>query len=97
MIGSTLDEPIAGYQGPEGLRRLETMNAADVRARLPDGPFVQHGDRTDSILAHYLRLWPDLSPGALIVRVETAGSPRYLSIRLADAKALLRRITRPHL
>ncbi|MBB5706691.1 carboxylesterase/lipase family protein [Sphingopyxis panaciterrulae] len=90
MIGSTLDEPIAGYQGPEGLRRLETMSAADVRARLADGPFVQLGDRTDAVLAHYRRVWPDLSPGALMVRVETAGSWRYLSNRLADAKASAR-------
>src|SRR3546814_16601917 len=66
------------------------MNAADVRARLADGPFVQLGDRTDAILAHYRRVWPDLSPGALMVRVETAGSWRYLSNRLADAKASAR-------
>src|SRR3546814_13409269 len=66
------------------------MNAADVRARLADGPFVQLGDRTDAILAHYRRVWPDLSPGALMVRVETAGSWRYLSNRLADANASAR-------
>src|SRR3546814_3889241 len=66
------------------------MNAADVRARLADGPFVQLGDRTDAILAHYRRVWPDLSPGALMVRVETAGSWRYLSNRLADAKGSAR-------
>ncbi len=87
MIGSTLDEPIAGYQGPEGLKQLETMSAADVHARLADGLFVKLGDRTDAILAHYKKIWPDLSPGALMVRVETAGSWRYLSNKLADAKA----------
>lgn len=87
MIGSTLDEPIAGYQGPEGLKQLETMSAAEVRARLADGPFVKMGDRTEAILAHYKKVWPDLSPGALMVRVETAGSWRYLSNKLADAKA----------
>src|SRR3546814_7143666 len=37
-----------------------------------------------------LRVLPDLSPGALMVRVETAGSWRYLSNRLADAKASAR-------
>lgn len=87
MIGSTLDEPIAGYQGPEGLKQLETMSAAQVHARLADGPFVKLGERTDAILAHYRTIWPNLSPGALMVRVETAGSWRYLSNRLADAKA----------
>jgi para-nitrobenzyl esterase len=87
MIGSTLDEPIAGYQGPEGLRQLETMSAEEVRARLADGPFVKLGDRADAILDHYRKTWPNLSPGALMVRVETAGSWRYLSNKLADAKA----------
>ncbi|MCK9543249.1 MAG: carboxylesterase family protein [Novosphingobium sp.] len=87
MIGSTLDEPIAGYQGPEGLKQLETMDMAEVRARLADGPFVQLGQRTDAVLAHYRKVWPDISPGALMVRIETAGSWRYLSNRLADAKA----------
>src|SRR3546814_3357538 len=57
---------------------------------VPDGAFVQLGDRTDAILAHYRRVWPDRSPGALMVRVETAGSWRYLSNRLADAKASAR-------
>jgi len=87
MIGSTLDEPIAGYQGPEGLKQLETMSEAEVHARLADGPFVKLGDRTDAVLAHYRKVWPELSPGALMVRVETAGSWRYLSNKLADAKA----------
>lgn len=87
MIGSTLDEPIAGYQGPEGLKQLESMSAAEVHARLADGPFVKLGGRTDSILEHYKKVWPDLSPGALMVRVETAGSWRCLSNKLADAKA----------
>ncbi|WP_197411629.1 MULTISPECIES: carboxylesterase/lipase family protein [unclassified Sphingopyxis] len=87
MIGSTLDEPIAGYQGPEGLKQLETMTLAEVRARLADGPFVKLGDRTDAVLAHYRKIWPGLSAGALMVRVETAGSWRYLSNKLANAKA----------
>ncbi|HMO75717.1 MAG TPA: carboxylesterase/lipase family protein [Sphingopyxis sp.] len=84
MIGSTLDEPIAGYQGPEGLKTLEAMTMEAVRARLADGPFVRLGDQTDAVIAHYRKVWPDLSLGALMVRIETAGSWRLLSNLLAD-------------
>ncbi|MGW5147478.1 carboxylesterase/lipase family protein [Rhodococcus koreensis] len=87
MIGSTLDEPIAGYQGSEGLQKLETMNETQIRARLADGPFVRLGDRTDEVIAHYRTVWPDISPGALMVRIETAGSWRHLVNVLADRKA----------
>ncbi|MEZ5707955.1 MAG: carboxylesterase/lipase family protein [Blastomonas sp.] len=87
MIGSTLDEPIAGYPGPEGLARLDAMSKEDIRKRLANGPFVALGDRTDTFIDHYRRVWPDISLGQLMVRIETAGSWRYLSNRLADFKA----------
>lgn len=87
IVGSMLDEPIMGFAGPGGFARLNAVTDAQMRKALATGAFAGLGERTDAVVDHYRAVWPELSPGALMVRVGAAASWRRLSNLLADRKA----------
>jgi para-nitrobenzyl esterase len=72
---------------PGGAERLTTMTDAQLRAGVAKGPFVALGARSDAVIDHYRKVWPDISNGQLLVRIQAAGSWRLLSNEFADHKS----------
>jgi para-nitrobenzyl esterase len=87
MIGSALEEAVGAFARPGGAKRLTSMSDAQLRAGVAKGPFVALGDRAGAVIAHYRKIWPEISNGQLLVRIQAAGSWRLLSNQLADRKA----------
>jgi para-nitrobenzyl esterase len=79
MIGSTLDE-LALPPLRQSLSRLDAHSQVDHHAG-------ELGAEAGRVVEHYTRVWPDLSPPELAVRIATTTGYRLPSARLALAKA----------
>ncbi|MGW5147480.1 carboxylesterase/lipase family protein [Rhodococcus koreensis] len=78
IVGSTLDETAL----PPNRERMMALDRATLAKH-----FRKLEPHSDDIINHFAHLWPDLQPGELAVRIETAVSFRFPSTEFAISKS----------